>query len=169
MGLDFAPAARSMRAGSMDHFGWEPDAHMAALLERFMQGRWPGQCSAQGLAVSPYTMTADQDFILDTLPGLPQVVVFAGDCGRGFKFSILLSKCARSSSMCHPVAVTIGWCCIQKRGALWIEVCVWACRVLAELALGMQPCCDIRPLSASRPAAGLQRHVRGIATVDSKL
>ena len=90
VGLDFAP--QRLRATRMADFAWEPDAHMAMLLERFMQSKWPGRCKSKGLAVSPYTMTADQNFILDSMPGLPQVVVFAGDCGRGFKFSILLSK-----------------------------------------------------------------------------
>ena len=81
--------------------------HMAALLERFMQCRWPGQCSFQGLAVSPYTMTADQNFILDALPGFPQVVVFAGDCGRGFKFSILLSKCVCVTGVCALFSIVV--------------------------------------------------------------
>jgi hypothetical protein len=90
VGLDFVP--QRLRATSMAEFAWEPDAHMARLLDRFMQSRWPGRCRSRGLAVSPYTMTADQHFILSPLPSLPQVVVFAGDCGRGFKFSILLSK-----------------------------------------------------------------------------
>ena len=76
----------------MADFRWEADARMAQLLDSFMQSRWPGRCQLVDLATSPYTITQDQHFILDRLPGLEQVIIFAGDCGRGFKFSILLSK-----------------------------------------------------------------------------
>ena len=92
VGCDFAPQTGGHRVRRMADFRWEPDAHMVQLLDRFMQSRWPARCRLADLSTSPYTITADQHFILDRLPGLEQVIIFAGDCGRGFKFSILLSK-----------------------------------------------------------------------------
>ena len=103
VGCDFAPQSGEHRVRRMADFKWEADAHMAQLLDSFIQSRWPGKCQLSDLAVSPYTITQDQHFILDRLPGLEQVILFAGDCGRGFKFSILLSKWVAPSCMhnCH--------------------------------------------------------------------
>ncbi len=39
-----------------------------------------------------YTNTPDQHFIIDRLPGYPQVCVAAGFSGHGFKFSILVGR-----------------------------------------------------------------------------
>lgn len=90
--MDFAPPHADFRTSNMSSFQWQPDAHVSQLLDAFIQTRWPGKCRVKDVSVSPYTMTADQSFVLDRLPGLPQVALFAADCGRGFKFSVLLSK-----------------------------------------------------------------------------
>lgn len=126
----------------MADFKWDADARMAQLLDGFMHSRWPGRCQLTDLATSPYTITADQHFILDRLPGLEQVILFCGDCGRGFKFSILLSRwaallcslhavfskclaklpcdCARSS-LCL-LAMRHTWCAGYWQSWLWINV-----------------------------------------------
>lgn len=39
---------------------------------------------------SPYTMTTDNYFVLDTLPGMEHVAVFTGGSGRAFKFAPLI-------------------------------------------------------------------------------
>jgi len=41
-----------------------------------------------------YTMTPDEDFVLDTLPGEPRVVFVGGLSGHGFKFTVLLGRLA---------------------------------------------------------------------------
>lgn len=41
-----------------------------------------------------YTMTPDEDFILDRLPGEPRVVFVGGLSGHGFKFTVLLGQLA---------------------------------------------------------------------------
>ena len=39
-----------------------------------------------------YTRTPDQDFVIDTLPGHPQIVLASPCSGHGFKFSILIGQ-----------------------------------------------------------------------------
>ncbi len=41
-----------------------------------------------------YTMTPDENFIIDTLPNLPQVTMVAGLSGHGFKFTCVLGELA---------------------------------------------------------------------------
>ena len=41
-----------------------------------------------------YTMTPDQDFVVDRLPGAPRVTVIGGLSGHGFKFTVLLGRLA---------------------------------------------------------------------------
>lgn len=41
-----------------------------------------------------YTMTPDEDFIVDRLPGEPRVLFIGGLSGHGFKFTVLLGKIA---------------------------------------------------------------------------
>jgi len=41
-----------------------------------------------------YTMSPDEHFVLDRLPGVPQVVVFGGDSGHAFKFASELGSIA---------------------------------------------------------------------------
>lgn len=41
-----------------------------------------------------YTMTPDEDFIVDRLPGEPRVVFVGGLSGHGFKFTVLLGQLA---------------------------------------------------------------------------
>jgi monomeric sarcosine oxidase len=41
-----------------------------------------------------YTMTPDENFIVDTVPGMPNVTLVSGCSGHGFKFTVLLGKIA---------------------------------------------------------------------------
>ena len=41
-----------------------------------------------------YTMTPDENFIVDTLPNMPQVTIVAGLSGHGFKFTSVLGELA---------------------------------------------------------------------------
>jgi monomeric sarcosine oxidase len=50
-----------------------------------------------------YTNTPDEDFILDRLPGHPNVVLAGGGSGHAFKFSILLGKIAASLALGETV------------------------------------------------------------------
>ena len=92
VGVDFAPYARKCRLDSMQDFSYEPDALVAASLDMFLHAEWKGFQQRRDLSCSPYTMTADGMFILDQLPGHPQISLFTGGNGRAFKFSILLGR-----------------------------------------------------------------------------
>ncbi|KAL0053637.1 hypothetical protein WJX82_008652 [Trebouxia sp. C0006] len=93
VGVDFAPHARSCRMKSMQNFSYKPDAMVAASLDTFLKAEWKGFLQRRDLYCSPYTMTADGMFILDQLPGFPQISLFTGGNGRAFKFSVLLGRC----------------------------------------------------------------------------
>jgi len=92
VGVDFAPHARSCRMKSMQNFSYKPDAMVAASLDTFLKAEWKGFLQRRDLYCSPYTMTADGMFILDQLPGFPQISLFTGGNGRAFKFSVLLGR-----------------------------------------------------------------------------
>lgn len=52
-----------------------------------------------------YTMTPDENFIVDTVPGMPKVTLVSGCSGHGFKFTVLLGKLAADLATGHDV----GW------------------------------------------------------------
>jgi sarcosine oxidase len=65
------------------------------LLRVYMHRRLPGATGAITYhKVCLYTMTPDEDFIVDTLPGEPRVVFVGGLSGHGFKFTVLLGRIA---------------------------------------------------------------------------
>jgi sarcosine oxidase len=39
-----------------------------------------------------YTMTPDNTFIIDRLPGFPQILIASPCCGHGFKFSPVVGE-----------------------------------------------------------------------------
>jgi sarcosine oxidase len=49
-----------------------------------------------------YTTTPDEDFILDRVPGLPNVYLVSGCSGHGFKFTVLLGQIAAGAVTGHP-------------------------------------------------------------------
>ena len=54
-----------------------------------------------------YTSTPDRDFLVGTLPGLPNVTVLAGFSGHGFKFAPVIGEIAAdlatTGATGHPV------------------------------------------------------------------
>ena len=93
VGCDFAPDCRPFRMKSMADFHWEPDPVIVSFLEAFLRDTWLGMDTGlRDVCVSPYTMTRDGFFILDRIPGIPEVAVFAGGSGRAFKFAPLLGR-----------------------------------------------------------------------------
>jgi sarcosine oxidase len=87
-------AARHVTTGAGDAPGAaEPDPSAIRDLRRFLETRFtvaPGDLVDAETCL--YTMTATEDFILDTLPGDPRVVVGAGFSGHGFKFGPLTGR-----------------------------------------------------------------------------
>jgi len=63
------------------------------MMDAFLAEHWAGaELERVDLQCSPYTMTPDGAFVLDQLPGCPEVVVFTGGSGRAFKFGPLLGR-----------------------------------------------------------------------------
>ena len=60
---------------------------------------WSQECGLTEQQSCFYTMTSDENFIVDKLPHCPQVVVIAGLSGHGFKFTSVLGKIACELAM----------------------------------------------------------------------
>eukprot|EP00232_Nephroselmis_pyriformis_P001473 CAMPEP_0182910146 /NCGR_PEP_ID=MMETSP0034_2-20130328/36136_1 /TAXON_ID=156128 /ORGANISM="Nephroselmis pyriformis, Strain CCMP717" /LENGTH=1185 /DNA_ID=CAMNT_0025046447 /DNA_START=31 /DNA_END=3588 /DNA_ORIENTATION=+ len=93
VGADFSPDRHKYQ--NMDEFEYETDEGVVKQMKGFLEEQWNGVYDLdQGLDmnVSPYSMTKDAMFILDTLPGHPDVSVFTGGNGRAFKFAPILGR-----------------------------------------------------------------------------
>jgi len=90
VGIDWCPP--ELRTKTMKTFVREPNSQLVQLLDRFLRHNWEGIGECVGLYCSPYTMTQDTLFVLDKLPGYPQISLFTGGSGQAFKFAPLLGK-----------------------------------------------------------------------------
>jgi sarcosine oxidase len=64
-------------------------------LRRYLAGRLPGLSPRVAFEkVCLYTMSPDQDFVVDHLPGEPRITWVGGLSGHGFKFTVLLGRIA---------------------------------------------------------------------------
>jgi sarcosine oxidase len=81
----------------------EPHAEDEAVLRAYVRRRFP---DADGPVtyrkVCLYTMTPDEDFIVDRLPADPRVVFVGGLSGHGFKFTVLLGQLAARLATDQP-------------------------------------------------------------------
>lgn len=70
-----------------------PDSNILSQLGEFLQRRFNGVSSSPTCATSClYTMSNDFQMVLDNLPNRPNVAIFTGDSGRGFKFTPLFGR-----------------------------------------------------------------------------
>ena len=90
VGIDWCPP--ELRSKTMSTFVREPNPELVQLLDQFLRNNWDGIKESVGLYFSPYTMTKDTLFVLDKLPGYPQISLFTGGSGQAFKFAPLLGK-----------------------------------------------------------------------------
>ena len=90
VGVDYTP--EHLVTESMAGFQRGPDPQVVANMDKFIAEHWEGVGERVDMQCSPYCMTKDSYFVLDTLPGLPQVTIFSGGSGRAFKFGPLLGK-----------------------------------------------------------------------------
>jgi sarcosine oxidase len=65
---------------------FDPDAGMEARLHGFMEGLFGEGLGVPSTTTCLYTLTSDRDFLLDRLPGYPQISVALG-AAHGFKFA----------------------------------------------------------------------------------
>lgn len=95
VGIDFTPETDSFRTQDMNSFHYEAHPDVCQIVDDFLAHAWvPGTFGKRlDFVCSPYSMTNDNYFVLDSLPGIPEVCVFTGGCGRAFKFAPLLGKC----------------------------------------------------------------------------
>lgn len=90
VGIDYTP--EELKTGSMEDFQRKPDPQIVANMDKFVKEHWKGVGERVDMFCSPYSMTKDTYFVMDTLPGLPQITVFTGASGRAFKFGPLIGK-----------------------------------------------------------------------------
>jgi monomeric sarcosine oxidase len=73
----------------------EPSEADDQVLRTYLERRLPDATGpVASHKVCLYTMTPDEDFIVDRLPGEPRVVFVGGLSGHGFKFTVLLGRLA---------------------------------------------------------------------------
>ena len=101
---EFNPSGQTpgMKLGRYHHRGeiCDPDtvdralyAEDEALLRRFAERYFPdGAGETLDMTVCMFTNTPDEHFVLDTLPGAPQVSVAAGFSGHGFKMASVIGE-----------------------------------------------------------------------------
>jgi sarcosine oxidase len=77
---------------SMDTFDYTPSEPLQAMLERFIRTQFKGIGKRLHAACSPYAMSTDARFVLDTLPKHPNIALFTAGSGQAFKFAPLIGK-----------------------------------------------------------------------------
>jgi len=77
---------------SMADFSYTPSAPVLNRLDRFVRTQFRGVGKRLDTACSPYTMSPDVRFVLDTIPGHPNVALFSAGSGQAFKFAPLVGK-----------------------------------------------------------------------------
>jgi glycine/D-amino acid oxidase-like deaminating enzyme len=91
VGVDFSP--EHDQGLSMDCFQHDADEELSAKIDAFVQSQWGDVYGERvDMVASPYTMSKDAMFVLDTLPGHPNVSIFSAGNGRAFKFGPMLGK-----------------------------------------------------------------------------
>ncbi len=93
-GREVTPATRS----------FDPDPVAEAMLLRFLADALPGASTGETLTKTClYTLTPDRDFVLDAVPGHPDVFVALG-AAHGFKFAALFGEIMRDLALGSPPA-----------------------------------------------------------------
>ncbi len=117
----FNPAGKTpgLKLGRYHHLGetCDPDTVNRglqgadeAILRRFAERYFPaGAGKTLDMAVCMFTNTPDEHFLLDTLPGAPQVSVAAGFSGHGFKMASVIGEVmadlAQAGETRHDIAL----------------------------------------------------------------
>lgn len=98
------------QTGHADSLSREPTEEDEAALREVLRETFPdADGPLLGLRCCMFTNTPDEHFVVDTLPGLPQVVVASPCSGHGFKFSSVmgevLADLATSGSTRHDISL----------------------------------------------------------------
>ena len=94
VGVDWCPDTPKFKTSCMADFCFTPDEHVVKCINDFIAENWQGFGEMVDMQCSPYTMSRDQYFVLDTLEaaGYPEVSVFTAGNGRAFKFAPLIGR-----------------------------------------------------------------------------
>lgn len=99
--LGHSNGRREVEPGSLDR---TPDPRLAELAVGRVTGMIDGIAPAIiDTAACPWTLSPDNRFIIDSLDDHPGVVVAAGCCGEGFKFSALMGQILADQVEQRPV------------------------------------------------------------------
>ena len=77
---------------SMTEFDYTPKRDLPAMLDRFVRTQFKGIEERLDIFCSPYAMSPDVRFVLDTIPNFPNVALFTAGSGQAFKFAPLIGK-----------------------------------------------------------------------------
>eukprot|EP00951_Prasinocladus_malaysianus_P015241 scaffold116661_cov38-Prasinocladus_malaysianus.AAC.1 len=81
VGVDFS--LESDRMDSMDEFDYTPSEQVTEMIDDFVKEQWGSLYEDRvEMLASPYTMTKDSMFVLDTLPAHPGISIFSAGNGR---------------------------------------------------------------------------------------
>lgn len=93
VGVDFKTTKSVDEPSTMDAFEYKAMPMVLEMIDSFVAEHLEGEAKRVEEFVSPYTMTRDSYFIMDTLPGHKNVALFSGGSGRAFKFAPLIGDC----------------------------------------------------------------------------
>jgi sarcosine oxidase len=79
------------RSVDADTRSFEPDPALTARVTGFVRERFPDAGDVRLIKTCLYTLTPDRDFIIDRVPGYPQVSVAVG-AGHAFKFASAIGR-----------------------------------------------------------------------------
>lgn len=91
VGMDFQTGKE---VHDMTSFSYESSQEVLQLMDQWVKDHLPGVGKRVQHAISPYTMTRDLYFVMDTI--CDGVAIFAGGNGRAFKFAPLIGDCLAS-------------------------------------------------------------------------
>ena len=117
VGVDFSLEEDKMT--TMDEFEYEPNEKVVKMIDDFVKEQWGGVYDERvEIVASPYTMTKDSMFVLDTLPSHPGVAVFSAGNGRAFKFAPVLGDALAALVMGEEPPFDISPMAIDRPGLL---------------------------------------------------
>lgn len=98
---------------------YQPDPRTLKQIGDFLVTRFRGvDPTPHDAATCLYTMSADGQMILDTLPGYPNVAVLSGDSGRAFKFTPLFGRILMQLATTGKTPYDISEFSIQREGII---------------------------------------------------
>jgi len=117
VGVDFSP--EHDRFKSMEGFNYEADESLSNQIDSFLREQWGDMYGEKvDMVASPYTMTKDSMFILDTVPNHPNVSVFSAGNGRAFKFGPMLGRALANLVLGQEPAFDISPMAMTRPGIL---------------------------------------------------